>query len=182
VPFILSHAIAGSAVAGATLPFRERVPRRILWLGALCAAFPDFDYAWAFGTRGSQAWYAHRGISHTPLVAALLAALLVWLAVPREVPAPRGRIWLALFLATISHPLLDALTNYGPGIPFFFPFSVARYKLAWRPLTGDWDRQVGLLPRLFTWWWKEVLWIWLPAAVVLALTARRRKPLSAPRP
>ena len=59
---------------------------------------------------------------------------------------------------------------------------MARYKLIWRPLTGDWDRQVGFLPTLLTWWWKELLWIWLPAAVVLALTAWRRKLLSAPRP
>ena len=36
------------------------------------------------------------------------------------------------FLTTISHGLLDALTNGGNGIAFFAPFSAERYFFPWK--------------------------------------------------
>jgi len=42
--FLLSHSFAGSVLA--SVPFEQSVPKRVWWLGALCGAIPDFDYAW----------------------------------------------------------------------------------------------------------------------------------------
>jgi len=106
MPFLLSHSFAGTSVA--TVPFPERVPRRVWWLAALCGAVPDFDYAWNvhgwnFRHVSSESWLGHRGLTHTPFFAVVFAALMVWLAFPKIDGGMRLRLWVALFLATVSH-------------------------------------------------------------------------------
>lgn len=45
-----------------------------------------------------------------------------------------GWMWLYLFLATISHSLLDALTNGGMGVALFAPFDNRRFFFPFRPI------------------------------------------------
>jgi inner membrane protein len=40
-----------------------------------------------------------------------------------------------LFAATVSHGLLDALTDGGLGVAFFSPFDTSRYFFPWRPIS-----------------------------------------------
>jgi inner membrane protein len=80
-----------------------------------------------------------------------------------------------LFLATASHGFLDALTNGGLGVAFFAPFNNNRYFFPWRPIQvspislGKFLSQRGYLVLK-----SELLWIWLPTALVatIALTMR----------
>ncbi len=174
MPFLGSHSAAGLALA--TTPFPRTVPKRIWWLAPLAAAIPDLDTLWSFAGR-SHSWYSHRGITHTPAFAMVLAFLLLWWAFPEvDARADRVRIWLALFLATVSHGLLDALSQYGGGIPFLFPFSTERYKFPWQPIQaspGAYGH--GVVRLLLKSIGPELLWICLPSLVLLGLTALRRR-------
>jgi inner membrane protein len=175
MPFLLSHSLAGTALG--SIPFPDRVPKRIWWLATLCAAIPDIDTAWSYGTPGSDSWLAHRGITHTPIFGVLLAAVMVRVAFPNVTSSlQRWRLWAALCLATVSHGVLDALSAYGAGIPFFFPFSTERYFLPWRPIRaspGSYGH--GIVRLLLKSIRPELLWIWVPASLLLLLTAWRRR-------
>ncbi len=175
MPFLGSHSVAGLALA--TTPFPRKVPPRIWWLAPLAAAIPDLDTLWSFGLRGSHAWYAHRGITHTPAFAVALAFVLLWWAFPEvDSRGERFRIWLALFLATLSHGVLDALSKYGGGIPFLFPLSTERFKFAWQPIVpspGAFGH--GVIRLLLKSIGPELLWICLPSLALLGLTALRRR-------
>lgn len=118
----------------------------ILLLGALAAICPDADViAFQFGIPYGHP-YGHRGASHSILFAVCLAILLT-LPFLRSYPlfgsrddvssASPGSGWVLLiyfFLCTISHAVLDAMTNGGLGVAFFFPFDNTRYffPIEWR--------------------------------------------------
>lgn len=177
MPFLLSHSFAGTSVA--TVPFSRRVPNRVWWLAALCGAVPDFDYAWNvhgwdFRHVSAESWLGHRGLTHTPFFALVFATLMVWLAFRSVDRGTRVRIWIALFLATVSHGLLDGLSLSSPGVPFFFPLSTVRYHLPWRVIRAD-PHGNGLLAVLLRSIRTELIWIWLPGAILLMLTALRRR-------
>src|ERR1043166_5003991 len=94
-------------------------------------------------------------------------------------PAPDRR-WLGLYFALVlaSHGLLDALTNGGPGIAFFSPFSNTRYFFPFRPIevspisVGGIFNARGL--RILA---SELRWVWLPAGLLAAcgLLVRRAR-------
>jgi membrane-bound metal-dependent hydrolase YbcI (DUF457 family) len=97
-----------------------------IWgLGALCAVAPDLDavVSFLFGIPYSHV-LGHRGLSHSLLVAAVLATLVTAVARRNLAESPgTAKLWLFFFLATASHGLLDAMTNGGLGVAFFAPFS-----------------------------------------------------------
>ena len=88
--------------------------RKALVAGALLGTLPDLDVFIDFGDAVRNFTY-HRGFSHSlfvlPGVAVLIwMALRRWWAPVRAAPRP----WLiAILLALITHPLLDAHTAYG---------------------------------------------------------------------
>jgi inner membrane protein len=43
-----------------------------------------------------------------------------------------GYVWIAL--VTLSHPLLDMMTNGGVGIPILWPLDSTHYFFPWRPI------------------------------------------------
>src|SRR5262245_10095588 len=101
-----THAAAALALGTA---FRAPGPPARFWvLGAACAAIPDLDVVGYFLGVPYESVLGHRGLSHSIVFAALLAALV--LAFFRnESPRERRRVWLYLFLATCSHGILDAM-------------------------------------------------------------------------
>jgi inner membrane protein len=135
---------------------------------------PDFDYAWNLHSFQDESWLAHRGLTHTPLFAAGFAATLVWIAFRSADRGTRTRAWIALFLATASHGVFDAMSAYGRGIPFFFPFSSTRHHLPWQPIRAGphGDGLVSVLLRSIR---TELLVIWIPGLILLGLTALRRQ-------
>ena len=180
MPSIFTHAVAALALGKASTG--ERVPARFWVLSALCAVLPDADViSFAYGAqRGSM--LSHRGITHSLPFALLIALLIVRLAF-RKTPAFSKKWWALLgffFMATASHGVLDALTDGGSGVAFFAPFDATRYFFPWRPIEVS---PIGM--RFFSERGLEVLeseflWVWIPAAALVALAwlyRRLRAPL-----
>jgi len=175
VASIPSHAVFALALGTWLSPAMSR--RRILLLGAALAVLPDLDSVGYWLGIPSRALLGHRGLTHSIAFAvgiglfAALAAARSW--VPRET---WPRLALFLVLAMLSHGMLDAMTNGGPGIAFFSPFSNARYFFPFRPLAVSPIGVEGILGerglRILA---SEARWILLPSAV-LAGTALWLRP------
>jgi len=173
-----SHAIAAAAIGSAF--YRRGLPARFWVLGAACAIVPDADVIGVALGVPFRSLFGHRGLSHSLVFAAVLAAVVVPVFFARMgTEASPARLWLYFFLATASHGVLDALTNGGPGIAFFAPFDNARYFLPWRPVVVS---PIGIRPFFSEWGLRviesELRWVWLPSLVFasLAVTVRRHAP------
>ncbi len=173
---IFSHAVAALGI-GACF-YRPGTPKRVWIAGAICSVVPDLDViGFRFGIRYGDFW-GHRGFTHSLLFAALLATLVVLLAFRRAIrDLGRFALWAYFFLATASHGLLDGMTDGGLGVAFFSPFNNTRYFLPWAPIRVS---PIGI-SRFFSHRGlavieSELLWIWLPAAllILVAWLIRRR--------
>jgi inner membrane protein len=171
---VLSHAVAALGIGAA---FYQPGFRRRAWvLGAACSVFPDLDVVgFRFGVHYGDFW-GHRGFTHSLLFAAILAFLVAVIAFPRSSSHDRKILWLYLFLATASHGLLDSMTDGGLGVAFFSPFDLKRYFLPWRPILVS---PLGLA-RFFSLrgaavLLNEIVWIWLPSALLAAFAVLLRR-------
>jgi inner membrane protein len=173
---VFSHAVAALGI-GACF-YRPGTPKRVWVAGALCSVIPDLDViGFQFGVHYGDFW-GHRGFTHSLLFAALLASAVLLVAFRQGVPGfGRFALWSYFFLATASHGLLDAMTDGGLGVALFSPFNTTRYFLPWRPIRVS---PIGVA-RFFSHRGLEVvqselLWIWLPAALLMlaAFLIRRR--------
>ena len=100
--------------------------RRVGWRapvwGGVCGLLPDLDVLWPFADPVA-AFTWHRGYSHSFAVLILATPLIAW-AATRVHPGTRNhaRGWLLLvFLALVTHPVLDCFTVYGTQV--LLPFS-----------------------------------------------------------
>lgn len=128
---------------------------------------PDIDVVgFAFGVRyGSM--LGHRGLTHS-IAFALLTGAVVGSLFFRRRPGQLSRLQLILYFTfvTLSHPLLDALTNGGLGVALFAPFSSARYFFPWRPIevsplgVGFFSERGAAVIA------SEIIWVWLPALLI----------------
>ncbi len=115
----LTHVVVGAAIGMSVMGRRTALWKGALW-GAVCNTLPDLDVFIDHGDAIRNMTF-HRGESHalfyltlfSPLLAAMIAKL------HRET-ALFKRWWLAVWLALISHPLLDVMTVYGTrlALPF----------------------------------------------------------------
>lgn len=190
MPTVFSHAVVAAAL-GAALP-RDATTRRdlepdrrfgrasIVALGVACAVLPDADVlAFTLGIPYEHP-LGHRGLSHSLAFAAVVASLVVGLALRRAIP--HTALWLYFFLATASHGLLDMLTDGGHGIALFGPLWNERLFFPWRPIEVS---PLGL-SRFFSQRGLEVMaselvWIWAPSLVFVALTVAVRRSFRASR-
>ncbi len=174
---IFSHAVAALGVGSCF--YRAGTPERVWVIGAFCSVIPDIDVlGFRFGIRYGDFW-GHRGFTHSLFSAALLASAALLIGSWREAPGlGKLALWSFFFLATASHGLLDAMTDGGLGVAFFAPFDNHRYFLPWTPIrvspigVGRFftDRGLAVLQ-------SELLWIWLPAALLaLSVWLMRRRP------
>ena len=102
----------GAAVGVAAAGRRASPWKAALW-GGVCGTLPDLD---AFVDHGDPVsnMTLHRGDSHALLWLTLASVPIAALAsrLPRD-GVPWRRWWLAVWLALVTHPLLDAMTVYG---------------------------------------------------------------------
>ena len=102
----------GAAIGVAVMGRRTAVWKAALW-GGIAGTLPDLDAFIDHGNAVANMTY-HRAESHSlfwlTLASPLLAAIVSRVA--READRFR-RWWLALWLALVTHPLLDTLTVYG---------------------------------------------------------------------
>ncbi len=163
--------------------YRPATPKRVWVVGVACSVIPDLDViGFRFGIHYGDFW-GHRGFTHSLLFAALLASAVMLAAFRHESPGlDRLRIWIYFFLATASHGLLDAMTDGGLGVAFFSPLDNHRYFFPWTPIhvspigAGRFFTHRGLEVLQ-----SELLWIWLPAAL-LALSVWLMRRRAAPSP
>lgn len=109
---------------------QKTIPRNLLFIGAFCSILPDFDsISFAFGIP-YESQFGHRGFTHSVFFAAAVAAFFTWRNSEFKVDGAavkRAIVFPFIFLSTVSHPLLDALTDGGEGVAIWWPFSAARF-------------------------------------------------------
>lgn len=127
----LTQLVLGASVGEAVLG--KKVGNRAVVWGAIGGTIPDLDVLLNSFLTDVQSVLVHRTFSHSVFVLTLLAPLLgygVW-RIHRKSTDASWSDWSWLFFASlVTHPLLDAFTNYGTML--FFPFSDVR--IAWRTI------------------------------------------------
>lgn len=130
----ISQFVLGAAVGEAVLG--KKIGNRALWLGGLMGTLPDLDVLLG-GSDPIRQVLLHRGITHsifgiavaTPIIAWLLLKWQAWKHNRQDFSRQTLKFeetnyknWLTfVFLALITHPLLDCFTTYGTQL--FLPFS-----------------------------------------------------------
>lgn len=109
---------------------------RFWWFTMACCLLPDVDVLGLVLGIPYEHMLGHRGFTHS-----IVFAMLVGLVVPRWATPTFSygtrAYWVSalyFFLVTLSHGLLDALTDGGFGIAFFAPFDSTRYFFPLRPV------------------------------------------------
>ena len=118
--------------------------------------------------------------STVPEIASLIAVLVglvVGILAFGKQPARLGRLPLVLYftLVTLSHPLLDAMTNGGLGVALFAPFSAQRYFFPFRPIEVSPIGMRFFSERGLEVLASEVVWVWLPGLLIYLAAKVYRK-------
>ncbi len=150
MPTIFTH----PAIA-LTRPWFSDIPRRALIAAIVGSILPDIDVAaFALGIPYASP-YGHRGLTHS-----LLFALVYALVASLTLRTPRAFAF--IFLCTVSHTLLDAMTDGGLGVALLAPFSNERFFFPWRPIRvspiGTRFFSARGIPTLVS----ESVWVWMP--------------------
>ena len=168
---IFGH-IAASSTLGYSL-FPKQTRSTTLLLAGFCAFAPDLDIlAFRFSISYESQW-GHRGWTHSiffALVFGTLITLIFKALSPKNTVSYKTGLWLVL--STLSHPLLDMMTNGGRGCALWWPYSTERLFFPVRPILvspmsvggflGEWGARVLL---------SELIWIGLPC-LALALSLK----------
>jgi inner membrane protein len=166
MPTIFTHIAVPIAVTVAL--GTRRLPWGATLAGMVAAVVPDIDgIAFKLGI-AYGGMTGHRGFTHTLLFALLIGVAGYALAPRWGMRRWVGYAWIAL--CTLSHPLLDMLTNGGVGIPLLWPLDSTHYLFPWRPIMASpislrrllSSRGVQVLRG-------EVLVVWLPLMTVALL-------------
>lgn len=124
----LTQIVLGAAVANAAVG-KKAGNRAVLW-GAIGGTIPDLDVLFKYTHSYVESLALHRGFSHSILFALILAPALGWI-IAKLYKYNRGstRQWvIAMFLALVTHPLLDAFTTWGTAL--FWPFTEKRVAIS----------------------------------------------------
>jgi len=144
---------------------RDVIPTPLLIAGVAVSVLPDLDVlAFRYGISYASN-FGHRGFSHSFLFAAALA--LVGACAFRYFQASFGRVFVFLFIATVSHGILDAFTNGGLGIAFLWPWSTQRF---FAPIQVIQVSPIGvsrfLSSRGVSVLISEIIWVWIPCLIL----------------
>jgi inner membrane protein len=171
MPTLLTHPAVPLAI-GLALGTRT-ISRRLLLAGVALSVLPDLDViAFQFGIP-YEAGLGHRGFSHSLIFAALVALLgALVLRRQQELFVPS---LLFLLIAAASHGVLDAFTNGGYGIAFYWPLSLERYFAPVQVIEVSPLSAVRFFsPRGAAVLMSEFLWVWLPCFGLFTLLAAYR--------
>ncbi len=178
MPTILTH----SAVPLALGLGSRWVPPRLLAAGVVASILPDMDVL-AFRLHIAYAdTFGHRGASHSLAFALFVATVAA--ATSTYWQTSRLRAFAFIAICTASHPLLDMLTNGGLGVALWWPLSDARVFSAWQVIEVSPIALSRIFsPRVLVVLQSELLWVWLPAALLCCtlLLLRAYGPLRQPK-
>ena len=159
--------IFGHAVVGLTITkLFDKNEKRLLLLAIVSSFLPDIDVlAFNFGIPYSHP-FGHRGFTHSIIFAVLWAVLLASIFSKQS----KLKWFLVIFLSTISHGLLDAMTSGGRGVGFFIPFNNERIFLPFREIIVS---PLGI-DRFFSEWGLQVIlselkYIFIPCMIILVV-------------
>ena len=159
MPSILTHPAVpvGIALACGT----RIVPPRLLLAGVAASIIPDLD---VIGLRFGIAYhdaFGHRGFSHSIAFAFALGMQAVFAA--RSFRATPRMAAAFVFVAAVSHPLLDMFTNGGMGVALFWPLTEARLVAPVRMIeVSPLSISAFFGPAGLRVLGSELLWVWLP--------------------
>jgi len=157
----------------------KTIPKRLLIVGIFASILPDLDVvAFRLGIPYAAEW-GHRGFSHSLAFALMVAVLGACLARPLRTTVKRA-FWF-LFFAVASHGVLDAFTNGGLGIAFFWPISTERFFMAWHPIqVAPLSIARFLSQRGLDVLRSELIWVWAPCfgLALMVLILRRLRNLA----
>ena len=174
MPTIFSHAIFASALGSAYKA--EPMPLRYWILTAMCAMLPDIDaIGFSFGIR-YDSMLGHRGLTHS-IAFAVLTGLAVGMFALGKRETAHSRLSLIIYftLVTLSHSLLDALTDGGRGVALFAPFRAERYFFPLRPIEVSPIGMGFFSERGLEVITSEVVWVLLPALLIYLAARTYRK-------
>lgn len=161
---IITHPII--PIAAAYLISKDKVSPRLLIAACLASVLPDFDViAFRFGVPyGDQ--FGHRGFTHSVMFAVFIGILGILFS--KSLKAGKIIAFTMLFIGSVSHGILDALTDGGQGIAFFWPFDHGRYFFPIRPVEVS---PIGLsnflTARGASVLISELWLIWLPTSMII---------------
>lgn len=115
----------GHGLVGFTLSkiVDSRSNKLLLFLAIGSAILPDIDVlAFNFGIPYMHP-FGHRGFTHS-IIFAVLWGIIIMLLLRKQ---KKQIVFIVIFLSTISHGILDALTTGGRGVGFFIPFNDERF-------------------------------------------------------
>lgn len=146
----------------------HRISNRLLIVACIASMLPDLDViTFKFGIPYNSE-FGHRGFTHSISFSIFIAVLGLFFS--RYLQSSKLMVFSLLSLATLSHAILDAMTNGGLGVAFFWPVSDTRYFMPWQPIQVS---PVGiknfLSERGLRVLQSEFVWVWLPA-MTLSLT------------
>jgi len=170
--------VFGHALVGVTLSkvLDKSQVKLLLILAIVSAILPDIDVlAFKLGY-AYEHWLGHRGFTHSIFFAVIWSGILSLIFGKSK----KMIFFIVLFLATISHAVLDAMTTGGLGVGFFIPFENTRYFFGFRPIQVS---PIGISKFFSEWGMRvilsELLWIGIPCGVVLLSKISLRKYLVA---
>jgi|SRR6185436_14097411 len=176
MPSAFSHALA--AYAGGKVFPKEGKSFKFFLLGMACAVLPDADaIGFWLGIPYHSIW-GHRGITHSFFFAFALAFFIMLIFYTDEKPVSGSYVqkWFYFFIATASHPVLDAMTSGGLGVAFFAPFENSRYFFSFRPILVS---PISVAGFFSSWGWavfkSEFTWIWIPCFVWIGMSSFLKK-------
>ncbi|WP_452226726.1 metal-dependent hydrolase [Lacinutrix cladophorae] len=138
--------------------------RLLLWLAIGSAILPDIDViAFQFGIPYAHP-LGHRGFTHSILFAIVWSVLLAFIFGKNR----KQIFFVVLFLSTISHGVLDAMTTGGKGVGFLIPLDTTRYFFPWQVIKVS---PIGI-DRFFSEWGmrvilSELIYIAIPCSIIL---------------
>lgn len=168
---VFGHIAASTALGYGFFP--KETAKTTLFLAGCCAFVPDLDVlAFQFGVPYSSQW-GHRGWTHSICFALLFGTLVTvlyrWLSRSKHLITYKTAVF--LIISTLSHPLLDMLTNGGRGCALWWPFSLDRIFFPFRPIQVS---PMGV-SGFFSQWGLQVLisecfWIGGPALALVVIS------------
>ncbi len=125
-----SHAVIPAVVYAAFKSSSVNI--RLLILATVLSILPDIDViAFKFDIPYHSQW-GHRGFTHSLLFAATISILAA--SFYKIIQSKPFTVFIICFAASASHAILDAMTNGGLGVALYWPFSVERIFLPYRPI------------------------------------------------
>jgi inner membrane protein len=171
MPSAFAHALASLTITKAG---PKRIwSRKLAIVSIISGVLPDLDCI-GFHTKVPYDHpLGHRGFSHSILFALLWALVLTILAFKKS--TAKFKIFVVLFLSTISHGILDAFTNGGQGVGFFIPFNNERFFFPMRPIEASPLSIASFFEQALPILTNEILWIGIPCLLVFLATSAGKK-------